>query len=462
MELDHVGSETFECEISEDIKNENKKCFLHYKEELKYHSVVLLEIINFEDFEDFINGLNKLYTHSNEVDKINIEKIEEMLRSEIKLFQWWSLPLPLITNSRLKAKLPFGIYHDLGSYINEINITLYGILPSMVILQIHVDLNFTFSDKINQVLYKLHNETVDTIKTPKINYTKRISPKECKEAEIRDLRCSIKNQAIKFFSEYFEGYFFKLYKSKPSVVPSIDIFSFTYPIADNDIIKWEKNMNDFFECFSTDISPDTSFKHDRYLLSREKYLESNFNNYLMFANRECPNCPEFSDFDNSIEVQIRDCSFELLAFDRLMDIQKNVVGTFNEMISKEIRYLESDKLNKAFENRKALNSKLFYFDRFKIEFKQYMKNDFQTNKFNFVNITGNNDFFNNIIKNIDFRIIETDNLIKTFTKHSNSILELKNIEYTKKTQDRVLFLTIVVVILTLVQIYLAFINNPKM
>ncbi len=441
--------------ISEKVKKENIDCFLPYEEELKCHSLILLDIFNFEDFDNLINGLNRLYANSDIVDSSRLKEAENYIKSEDKLFKFWFLHLPLITNSLLKVKLPLGISHDLGNYINNINITLYGILPSMVILQVQLDLNYTFSDKINDILYNFHNETINTIETSKINYTERISPKHHKELEIKNLRISIKTEIIKFLSEYFTGYFFRLYKDNPSIIPSVELFSLTYPIGDNDVLEWGRNLKDFFSCFSTSISHDNSFKHSRYLLCRENYLETQFSNYLIFANRNFPECPEYSDFDHSIEYNIKNCSFELLAINRFISIQKRLVEKLNKMISKEIRYLQKNKLNKAIENRKSLNSELFYFERFKIEFKQYEKREVYLNRRDFIVLNGKKDFFNNLAKIIDFKMDEIGNSIKTLNKYSNSVLKLNNMKYTKKNQDSVLLLTIAVIFLTVVQIVIA-------
>ena len=44
---------------------------------LKYHSIILLEIINYEDFDTFISGLNRLFSDLDLLEKFSLKKVEK-------------------------------------------------------------------------------------------------------------------------------------------------------------------------------------------------------------------------------------------------------------------------------------------------------------------------------------------------------------------------------------------------
>ena len=62
--------------------------------------------------------------------------------------------------------------------------------------------------------------------------------------------------------------------------------------------------------------------------------------------------------------------FGILAISRLSNINKNILGDLNKVISSEIQNLEKNELVDVLENRKKISKKIYYFKRFKIEFEQ--------------------------------------------------------------------------------------------
>src|SRR3989344_9159890 len=437
------------------VKEQNEWCFLPNKQKIRYNSIILLELFQLEDFDKLIQGLDILYEElrPHQDSRLDYRKILE--NSKSSLFKRNTLNFPYISDLRFKGKiLPDAVFYQLGDYIRHLHIKLYQILPSAVVLQIQVYIDEEASTRINDVIYSYHKEVKEPIITPKGKFTKIYGPTNLKEKEIHSLKDEIKNQAITFLSKFFRGYFFKLNEKYDSIIPSIDLFSLEYPISDKEILKWGLENSSFFQCFKTDINGYISFKYNQYLFCQDNY--ENFHNYLIFANRKISKSEMYSSIDANIEEPLNFCCFDLLAIDRLLEVQERLAGEFNSKISKEISDLNKNKLKNVLNNRKEIYKEIFYFERFKVEFKNYHP---IPDKFSFESLgEKKSKLFDNLSNNIKRKISDISDILNIFNQNSESILRLKNIEYAKKMQDWVMCLTILIIILTLTQIFLAFRN----
>ena len=68
--------------------------------------------------------------------------------------------------------------------------------------------------------------------------------------------------------------------------------------------------------------------------------------------------------------------------------------------------------------------------------------------------------FASLKKGIDKRIEDIEEIISTFRKQSENILSLKSIEFNRNMQIIVVILSVLVLILTIIQIIIAVKNNP--
>lgn len=443
------------------VREQNERCFLDNKQEIQYHSFILLEIIPLEKINNLIKGLDRLYAGASVSLKSRLDYKKILSKSHSKLFQWNTMPLPYITTDKLKGKvLPNCVFHDLGENIRHYHITIYKVLPSTVILQIQVYLDDKISKKINDVIYKYHKEVKEPIETPKGKYTKIYGPEHQKESEIYAFRQDLHKEATGFLKQYFEGYFFELSNSDVSVIPIIDLFSLEYPVNEEEIFDWGIKHSGFFHCFSTHIIPYDSFKYENYLLCLESKRDSEFKNYLILANKKTSANNMYPDLDSAIEETINHCSFDLLAIDRWVRIQEEVVGSLNMTVSEEILNIKDNKFDKAIDTRKTVLQKIFSFERFVFEFKRY---GVIPDKFPFKSIKDKRnperqfELFKGLRKGISERIKEIYELINGFTRQYETILNLKNVEFSKIMQNKVFILTVVVVILALAQIIIGII-----
>ncbi len=66
------------------LKIGNESSFLPNGEKVKFHSIILLEIFNFEDFSDLISGLKKLYSElsnsKNDIVFNDYSRIEKVIK----------------------------------------------------------------------------------------------------------------------------------------------------------------------------------------------------------------------------------------------------------------------------------------------------------------------------------------------------------------------------------------------
>lgn len=425
------------------IKKENEYCFLEDKE-IYYHSIVIMELFNLEDFNNLLKGLKDIYADLNVLDFDIINKLEKKLNNQnSKLFNQWYMNLPFIADVKLKGKvLPSGVLHDLGKNIDFLSIRIYGTSPSTVIVQIHADLNSKVSEQLNGILHKYHEEVVEIHETPRGKYKEHFLPINLKKREINDLRYSIKIEVINFLKNYFKGFFFNLVEEEGKLVPSVDLFSLNYSSDNDELLNWLNKHTYFFECFS--VSSYDPFKCGNYILFEE---DSNYKNYLMFADRETANIELYDTVDGSIIDTPKDYSFEIFVIYRWVEIQEKIVGAFNSLITSEILNLENGELKKIIINRKRIYHEMFSFERFKAELESYSLN---YNFMNFISIRHGFYLSKSLSETINIKLEKIEGLTKTFDKYFNSILNLKNVEYSKKSQDHVVFLTALVIFLTVI------------
>jgi len=445
------------------VRQENERCFLKDKQKLKYHSFILLELVPLEKIEQLIIELDKLYANASLSQKSRLNYKKFLSNCHSKLFQRFILNLPCIVSSNLKGKiLPDCIFYDLGDKIRRIYTSIYKVMPSNVILQFQVCLNNKMGEEINDIIYQYHEEIRESIETPKEKYIKMYGPERQKESEIYRLRKNLHKEAVDFLNNYFKGDFFELSQENVSVVPSIDLFSLDYPVKEDEIFVWGTESIAFLNCLSTYINYYYSFKYKNYLFCFESKRDDEFENYVIFANRKTRTDKMFTDIDRAIEGGLNFCSFDLIAIERWIRIQESDIGKLNSTVSEEISKIQENKFGKAIETRKVVLKSVFSFKRFRAEYK---KCGFISDRFAFKSLKDKKnperqiDLFKGLKEGIDTRIEEINNLIDEFTKQYETILNLKNLEFSKNIKNSVLWLTIVIIVLSIFQITI--LVNPK-
>jgi len=432
--------------IKSSDKKDNERCFLPNNGKIEYNSIILLELFNNEEFDDLIKGLDELYENSQE----ELDYYEYFANNKLAFGGWKRLPI--ISNSNFEDVPIMSMQADLGHHIKFVTVYLHHVLPSMVMLKIHVFFDDVVSDELNEIIYKYHESKIIYHEFPEEIPNQRFfsfttsthyPPEGVKTREITDLRLSLKKEVINFFSKYFNGFFFKLSSNDLNIVPSIEIYSLEYPDEEEELIEWGRKCSGFLNCFQTFFSPHDcyklKYKNISYLFSIEKLTKS-FSNHFIFVNGD--------ETDDILDL----VSFESVAFSKWLQIQEQKIAKFGSILAEEIDNLQKNRLDDILSNRKIISKSIFYFELFKTEFKLLRPDD---NGFKLVG-DENIDLNSSWIEGISKRIDNIDEIIYTFNKHFNVVLGLKNVEYSKNMQNRVYILTFIVIGLTIVQIILAF------
>jgi hypothetical protein len=430
----------------------NESCFLSNNEKVYYDSIIILEMFYIEDFCFLFDGLDLLYSNLNGYDKSRLI-YRDILNNDKKSSFRGILNLPFIVNTKLKDQfLPGTAFQDLSDDFESISITLQATLPSMLTLQIQVSLDSNISNKINDVIYTYHEEVNE--KHNDYGFTTKHPPSYVKNKEITQIRHNLKEQIINFLSEYFEGFFFKQAKKHISYVPSIDLLSLNYSEKSEDISDWLFNNNSFLNCFNISAPWLEAYKYENYLFFPPfNHNKEAFSNYVIIANRKTADKEGYTTIKSSIQYKLNTCLFEILCYKRWVEIEEKTGLSLNSLVSKELEYITKNDFNKVISNREVVTKYMFYFERFKIEFSNYTF-DFSKDDLPFESLNEKDVFlFNQLVKRINEYVIYIDKFISTLNRHSDNTLALKNIQFNKKMQERVNILTIIVILLTILQIY---------
>lgn len=414
------------------IQMDNEWCFPSNNSDLTFDSMTIFEMVNLEDFNNLIVGIEELYKNIESFEKTRIDKLIELIKNNNSSIPGWNSNLPLISTK--EKPMPMSVYYDdLGNHVDFYKLKITGFLSSYLIIKIEANLKESVSKELNNILYKYHEEEVKTYDNQE--HLEIILPVErVKEKEIQEFKNKIKCDIISFFKDYFNGYFFRS-SDNIELIPSIDTILTPFPSSnENDLKSWVDKNHGFFHVFGLNMD---FCKNDAMLLSSSRY-----GNSVIFVNNEIG-----EKFFNKLWY----CSFNLLVVSRWLEIQNKNVSEFNTLITHEMSNIKKDDLNKIICNRKGIYHKIFDFERFKSEFN--LSRDYR--ECNFISIKKKSDVFKKLSKDVNFQIQKIDLMIKTFDKHSNSILELTNIDYMKKTQEKVNKLTNVIIALTIIQVVFA-------
>jgi hypothetical protein len=415
------------------VKEQNEHCFLPNKQAIRYHTTLLLELFNIDDFDKLAEGLDSLYSELDPFEKNRLTY--RKVFTDPGLFSRGSYNLPFVVNIKNKGKwfMPSQVYHKLDSRIDWIGITLKKILPSTVILQIHIRIDENISTKINKIIYEYYNER-------KIHHNDRsytiLTPERIKRMKILKVKNDIKTKAIEFLHRYFSGHFFKNYSSDLSFVPSIDLFSFTYPANRDEITKWMNENRLFGFMMGTYFAPHLSFISGSYLLCVESEDKQN-DNYLILANRiQAP--INDKEFDSGLEYRITTYDFDLFALYDWLKSQDTIVSEFRASILEEFSLLQKSNLENAIKLRKNNLKNIIQFERLVAEYRNY---DAFGDHLDFKSLDqSQSNPFDNLRHSIEKRCNVISELLEKYDKQSRMLLDLKSLEYNKTMQELVVFL----------------------
>nr|WP_321422676.1 hypothetical protein [uncultured Methanobacterium sp.] len=322
-------------------------------------------------------------------------------------------------------------------------------------------LNQEVSEKLNSIINGIPKSILEKRTNLKGDYNEQISPDRLKEKKITDLRYLIKKEMIDIFSNYFKGKFMtnSLEKKDYSIVPGIDIFSLDFPI--NNVEKWCETKKNLFSMFSIVFSADTAFQFERYLFFKEDRSLRDDLNYLIFARsyqaiaekskktKEQQKIAEINPENVNIINGLIKCPFSLLAVEREVDSQITSINRINSIIEEEMRNLKNEDIKSLLEKTEIIFRGKFEFERFKIETNSYVQN---LSFCQFFSLNKQNEFFDILKTTMKVKLELIENITLKYSKQAQANLELKNMDYTRKSQEKIFWLTVVVGIFTFIQV----------
>jgi len=288
------------------------------------------------------------------------------------------------------------------------------------------------------------------------------SPYDQKIEEISRLKTDIKVSLLKYISNYFEGFFVNLWKNQDNAkfVPSIDVYSLTFPTNSNELLlKWFEDSNNHGFLHLLSIS---TWRYDLFKIKGGNHAVigkgdqwQTIRNYFILTHKEIRG---FNSYD---------CLYGLIGIERFLTQQEIIFSDINSTLLKEIKNLKENKLDDLIKSREDIFKKIFTFERFKTEINLYFEQRVEyfcefcsiVNKQEFkagYKCSKDEEFFHLIEKNMRYRLDIIDNYVKTYYKQSNNNLTLKNVKYSKNIQRNLIWFTILIFILTVIQAYLAY------
>jgi hypothetical protein len=441
------------------FKSENQYYSLPNNEQVQYSAIILLDFFYVEEFENLFDGLDVLYSETYKIcsnlNYLNCQLNYRKLNSEEMFYDKSTyLRLPLIINSRSHSGSNYTCY-DLGSDIKELHLTLYSILPSIIVLQVQANLLPHVSEKVNNIFYGCPNDTsIAQLEKDRLKEDRSLS--NLKKESIYEIKNELKKQIVDFISTFFKGFFFKKSKKYFSIIPSIDVYSLTYPEESKGISKWIHDNPLFFQCFNI-FAYNTGYKFEEFLFFRNFDSEEPFTNYSILISREGSEKELNYNHEGSIGFPLPEISFDLLCLHRWLEFTERHMRNFKKSIIKEMGDFTQNELKNLISNRQLITKELFYFERFKIEIEEYnlwfLHKDYEFKSLN----DPERCLFEMLLKMIKRDIKSMDAITKVLNNHSINNLNLKNIEYNNKMQDKVLQLTYIVIIFAIIQIIVAII-----
>lgn len=421
------------------VQSENESCFLPNNDGVYYNSLMVFELIEIEKFDDLLSSFNEIFNNFQTIDYSIIENTEmNILNQKNGLFKEYEVVLPFINSMKVKKRFSSNrVYHDLGDYIDAIQIVIHGTTPSTIILNIRALLNEKASDELNNIIYTNHEPVVKSHATPNRPYNIIHPPKIVKTEEVTRLRAKIKKDLINFLTIYgINGHFIN-HRTKLNHVPSIDLLSFDTPDIDY-CQEWAMTNENFLHCFNTSLVPEDTFLQNNFILTKENLKNEKIRNHIIFS-------PYTQDPIESLEL-LKNCGFPLLAFERWLESQELKIKFLNQNLSKGL--LNNKNTELLIKTRLELYKDIHSFKRFKEE----INSGLPLKKCHFENIESDSDFFNELHSNIINYAASVSEKTDDYLRDSDSILKLKNIQSHDKTQNMILYLIYAIILLILLQL----------
>lgn len=242
------------------------------------HSIRFAEVIRADDYDKLENGLDLLYqgvlknTSTLSSEQNNYRSLISDARKAFLSSRWVNLQ-GFVSKSfadSIKTGFVTRPVRELPSGVESLSFFMCQIIPSSIVVVVHVQYDSTISDSLNKLFTKNYSERMEKYE----HGTSHIPPERVKDETIRNFLLGLQGTSESFISRYFTGAFLSEKIAEAQIqCPSIKLFSLqNIPFTSaQTLVTWIKEHGHFIDTLGYIAVP---------------FLIHQFNNkYLLFSHR---------------------------------------------------------------------------------------------------------------------------------------------------------------------------------
>lgn len=450
-----------------DYRERQKKDALEYLEQskrptgndLKLISFYLYDIFLLEDFSELGKNLDDLFVPGQ--FSSTTESFQSML--EQAAIQpgtiYFSLPLIVGKNTDFipanRKKL-----EDIPDFIKYIESKITKILPSLLIMTIHVVLKEELVNaEINNILEHAYQQRIifntyfpwKTICSGVAWYP----PHHEKKRECAKLLNGYKLKTEQFLYKYFHGIFLSK-DNKLNRCPSLEIYSISQLPAATDIIGWARTSQEFWRLLGFEyIHNKVWFKNENSIYYAGSISGHPYTNKLIIDKASIVQAADAGG-RQSISKISSNTNEEFIAgmaliglFAKLNEQIRNLKTTLFMSIKKRRR----DSFKKLINIKNEVSQSAIKIDNVVKEYENIKKDDLRNGEVEFQGIADKKNLSQVFSENVDFLIKENKKIIEPINSYATEYFSNENIRSNYRLQKWIVFLTVIICILTMLSFW---------
>jgi hypothetical protein len=270
-----VSKETFEERLNRETRPPSGQ-------RLILHSIRFAEVIRADDYDKFEKGLDLLYqgvlknTSTLSSEQNNYRSLISDARRAFLSSRW--VNLQGFVSKSFAGSIKKGIIvrpiRELPSGVESMSFFMCQMIPSSIVVVIHVEYLSTISDSLNELFTKKYSERIEELQHGGTMHT---PPERIKEETIQDFFLELQGEIESFMSNYFKGVFLSDTSKEAQVrCPSVRLFSLqNMPFTSKEtLISWIKENHRFIDTFGYLPIPDSIYQfNNEYLLFNHQIRE---------------------------------------------------------------------------------------------------------------------------------------------------------------------------------------------
>lgn len=430
--------------------------------DLKLHSIFVFEIYFTEAYSKLEKGLDEIYgPGSNRFNSKDVQDYKEFINetatSLTSIGAYINLPILHQINKNTFQSRTIAI-NKLPTEIRYIQLQLYKTLPSFIILSAQV----IFEDPINAELDKIINGyyegkvSLKSLRKKRFGYSWSLPEKEKRQA-IKSYIDKLQDRVEKVFSKHFEGFFL----SAAHKCPSLEVYTISKIDISDDLVHWRTKDKDFWQIMGFEWPyQDLIFSGSPFTLFID-HGNKTTSSHKLIANIGVMDAKNYGSIDGSIIMEtsylISEYSRSFLFIEILNEFLNKakylnvaIENTVNEDPKKGFRKiieLSKEIFKSSMKTEKLINE----FKDLRIKLPSFWKSD----QYDLLNLRKRKKLADFLLESIEWKMDILQNPSKMIDSHAGKFLNNKNIQINYSLQRSLRFLSLVLLIATIVQILIA-------